>query len=117
MMSYKDYPSLDAFFGHYNLRAKDALNKIDLNALSVIQKKELKDLTIEDLNSIGFAKQPAPEYEELYAIENLDHLKLYLTKENGAYYLRGFQLKLIKQITSTNELIAEALINWKLKMN
>jgi hypothetical protein len=66
---------------------------------------------------IGFARQLSPEYEELYAIENFDHLKLYLTKENGLYCYRGYQLRLIKTIHSTEELITEALINWKLKMN
>lgn len=116
-MSHNDYPSLDALFGRYDQRAQKSLNDLDFNALSIVRKKILVDLTPEDLNTIGFVRQAAPEYEELYAIENLDHLKLYLTKEKEQYYYRGYQLRLIKQITSTEELITEALINWKLKMN
>jgi hypothetical protein len=116
-MIHNNYPSLDALFGRYYHRAQDCLNDLDFNALSIVRSKSLEDLTPEDLNTIGFVRQAASEYEELYAIENLDHLKLYLTKEEGEYYYRGYQLRLIKQITSTEELITEALINWKLKMN
>ena len=43
--------------------------------------------------------------------------KLYLTREGDLYNLRGYMLRLIKQINTTQELIEEAFIKWKLKMN
>jgi hypothetical protein len=65
--------------------------------------------------TIGFIKQADPDFEELYSIENLDHLKMYLTKENGKYELRGYRPRFIKTIDPAEELIHEVLIKWKLK--
>ena len=113
-----DYQSLDAVFGDYKERVQKILNKeMDLNKLSEVAKRPLDTLTADDLATIGFKSQYDEEFPELYAIENLDHLKLYLTREDGRYNLRGYMLRLIKPITTTTELIEEALIKWKLKMN
>jgi len=113
-----DYQSVDALFGDYKERAQKLLNeKIDLNKLSEVAKKPLDTLTADDLARIGFKSQHDEEFPELYAIENLDHLKLYLTREGDLYNLRGYMLRLIKQINTTQELIEEAFIKWKLKMN
>ena len=112
-----DYQSLDAVFGDYKERVQKILNeKIDLNKLSEVAKEPLDTLTEDDLAAIGCKRQYDEEFQELYAIENLDHLKLYVTRENGRYNLRGYMLRLIKPINSTQELIEEALIKWKLKM-
>jgi hypothetical protein len=113
-----DYQSLDAVFGDYKERVQKILNEeMDLNKLSEVAKRPLDTLTADDLATIGFKSQYDEEFPELYAIENLDHLKLYLTREDGRYNLRGYMLRLIKPITTTSELIEEALIKWKLKMN
>jgi len=113
-----DYQSLDALFGDYKDRVQKLLNEnIDLSKLSEVAKKPIDSLTEDDLAAIGCKKQYDEEFQELYAIENLDHLKLYVTREDGRYNLRGYMLRLIKPITTTSELIEEALIKWKLKMN
>jgi hypothetical protein len=113
-----DYQSLDALFGDYKERVQTILDgEVDLNKLAEVSKKPIDTLTKDDLATIGFNKQYNEEFPELYAIENLDHIKLYLTKEEGLYNLRGYMLRLIKQINTTSELIEEALIKWKLKMN
>jgi len=113
-----DYQSLDALFGDYKERAQKKLNEeLDLRKLSGIAQKPIDTLTADDLVVIGYKRQYNDEFAELYAIENLDHLKLYLTKEDGIYNLRGYMLRLIKPISTTHELIQEALIKWKLKMN
>jgi hypothetical protein len=114
-----DYQNLDALFGDdYKDRAQKLLNEnIDLNKLSEVTKKTIDTLTEDDLASIGCERQHHEEFKELYAIENLDHVKIYLTREDGQYDLRGYRLRLIKPINSTHELIEEVLIKWKLKMN
>ena len=111
-----DYQNLDALFGDYKQRSQETLNELDLQKLSEISKKPLSALEPHDLLAIGFRKQSDPEFPELFSIENLDMLKLYVTKEDGMFNLRGFKLRLIKPITSTEELIKETLIDWKLKM-
>lgn len=114
-----DYQNMDALFdGDYKDRVQTLLNeKIDLPQLSAISKKSLDSLTAEDLTIIGCKSQQNEDFQELYAIENLDSLKIYLTKEDGQYNLRGYMLRLIKPINSTKELIEEVLIKWKLRMN
>ncbi|HLX92296.1 MAG TPA: hypothetical protein VKR32_11460 [Puia sp.] len=109
-------PSFDALFGDYRLRSEEAINKIDFNKMAEVAKKELSELKIEDLEVIGFKKQHDTEFDALYAMENLDRLKLYLTIEDHVYNLRGYQLRLIKEIKSTPELIKETLLDWKLKL-
>lgn len=112
-----DYQSLDAIFGDYKERVQEILNEeIDLKKLSEVAQKPIDTLTADDLATIGCKRQYDDEFPELYAIENLDHLKLYITKEDGQYNLRGYMLRLIKPITTTSELIEEVLIKWKLKM-
>jgi hypothetical protein len=112
-----DYQSLDALFGDYKARAQKILNEeIDLKKLSEIAQKPIDTLTADDLAIIGCKMQSDEEFAEFYSIENFDHLKLYLTKEDGQYNLRGYLLRLIKPITTTPELIEEVLIKWKLKM-
>ncbi len=112
-----DYQSLDAIFGEYKERVQQILNEeIDLKKLSEIAQKPIDTLTVDDLATIGCKRQFDDEFSELYAIENLDHLKLYITREDGQFHLRGYLLRLIKPITTTPELIEEILIKWKLKM-
>jgi hypothetical protein len=111
-----NHPSFDALFGDYRLRSDEAINKIDFNKMAEVASKELSELTREDLEAIGFQKQYDNDFETLYAMENLDRLKLYLTIEDHVYNLRGYQLRLIKEIKSTNELIRETLLEWKLKL-
>jgi hypothetical protein len=115
-MEYNESLSFDPLFGPYEDRAQKEINSVDFGALSIIRKKELGSLTEEDFSKIGLNRQKDTNFGELYAVENLDHLKRYLTKEDGRYYFRGFQLSLIKEIVSTEELIKEALIEWKLKL-
>ncbi len=111
------YQNLDAVFGDYKERVQKLLNEeIDLKKLSEIAKKPIDTLTADDLAMIGCKMQSNEEFPEFYSIENLDHLKLYLTKEDGQYNLRGYMLRLIKPIATAPELIAEILIKWKLKM-
>jgi hypothetical protein len=117
VMNYNNYPSLDGLFGPHNHRSQNCLDDLDYKMLAAISNKKLEDLTTNDFRAIGFVRQTACEYEELYAIENLDHLKMYLTKENDHFYYRGYRLCMIKRILSTEELITEALLHWKLKMD
>lgn len=115
-MNHNDYPNLDILFGNDNDRSRETIDNLDFKALSIVRQKALEELTHQDHTAIGFVRQHDLEYDLLYAIENLDHLKLYLTIEYGQYNIRGYQLGLIKAIRSPEELIREALINWKLKM-
>jgi hypothetical protein len=118
-MNEYDYQNLDALFGDdYKDRVQKLLNeKIDMVKLSAISKKAIDTLTEDDLTVIGCKRQQDEDFEDLYAIENLDNLKIYITREDGQYNLRGYMLRLIKPINSTQELIEEVLIKWKLKMN
>ena len=111
--------NFDALFGdRYADRAQEFLNnKIDLQQSTAVKQKLLHELTADDLREVGFLQQHDPRFDPLYAIQNLDSLKIYLTIENGQYNLRGFQLRLLKEVFSTDELIHEALINWRLKMS
>ena len=112
-----DYQGLDALFGDYKERVQKLLNEeTDLKKLSEVAQKPIDTLTADELAIIGCKMQSNEEFAEFYSIENLDHLKLYLTREDGQYNLRGYMLRLIKPITTTPELIEEVLIKWKLKM-
>jgi hypothetical protein len=76
-----DYQALDALFGNYQDRVQNALNEtIDLEKLSEIARKPIDTLTVDDLEIIGCKRQEHEEFSEFYFVENLDHLKLYLTK-------------------------------------
>jgi len=112
-----DYQNLDALFGDYKERVQKLLiEEIDLKKLSEIAKKSIDTLAADDLAMIGCKMQSNEEFPALYSIENLDHLKLHLTKDDGQYNLRGYMLRLIKPIATTPNLIEEILIKWKLKM-
>lgn len=116
MQEEANYGSFDLLFGDYQSRAQKTLNGLDMAKLELISRKSLTELNDEDFKVIGLVRQKDPDFELLYAIENLDRLKIYLTIENGCYFLRGFRLRLIKQITTTHELIKDALLDWKLKL-
>ena len=112
--------NIEDLFGNFELvhdeKVQRYLENFDLKSLEIIKNKALLDLTDEDLVVIGLEKIHHEEYEELYCCRNFDHVKIYFSKSHGIFELRGYMLKKEKEITTTEELIDEALLIWRLKM-
>ncbi|GEP98518.1 hypothetical protein [Chitinophaga cymbidii] len=101
----------------YRERAQRFIDKLDFKKLAEIREKPLEGLTEDDLFAIGFLPHPSHEFEKLYYFSDLDNIKVYLTIEDGIYNIRRYRLQLDKTVTSTAELMAVTLIDWKLKMD
>ncbi len=106
----------DNFENTYEEKSKHLIDTLDFNKLAEIKKKELKDLTNDDMEFMGFNKQPHEEIKELYGFEDLDHVKVYVNRVGDKFELRGYMLRKTKDILSTSELFDETLTKWKLKM-
>ena len=55
--------------------------------------------------------------DNLYAYENLDGGKIYFNRTDNGFEKRGFRLKKLSNISTTEELIEHSLIDWRLKLN
>jgi len=111
----KDYQG-DDFSNAYDEKAMHLIETLDFNKLAEIKNKELKGLTDEDMEFMGFNKQPHEEIKDLYGFEDLDHVKVYVNRLGDKFELRGYMLRKIKDINSITELFDETLTKWKLKM-
>ncbi len=111
-----DDDSVDPYFRPYDEKQKEHLEDLDFKRLGEIRSKELKDLTEEDLFAIGFRKAEHDEIENLYYYADLNGLKVYIDRDGESVSLRGFMLRKIKDIRSTEELLDETLTKWRLKM-
>jgi hypothetical protein len=90
------------------------LNELDLKKLDEIKKKELSDLTDEDLKIIGLEKVEHEDFDHFYFCQNCNYLKIYFNKVGSKFELRGYQLKKLRDILTTRELIEEAVLKWQL---
>ncbi len=107
----------DSLRESYNKKiAQYLVNEFDVDVAEIIS-KELNSLTEDDLESIGFQKTQHEEIEDLYAFEDLTHLKIYVNRIGNKFELRGLMLRKEKDIYTTNELLEETLLKWKLKIN
>ncbi len=108
-------------FGNFELghdeKVQLYLDSFDLKSLEKIRKTPLSDLTDDDLLIIGLEKIEHDEFEEIYCCRDFNHVKMYFSKVNGIFELRGYLLKKEKEISTTQELIDEAFLTWRLKMN
>jgi hypothetical protein len=103
-------------YKNYGKKADALIKELDFDTLSALGKKELCDLTEDDLFALGFEHSQNEDFDRLYFNEDLEHMKIYLSIENGSYELRGYMLRKLRDIHTTEELIHETLIKWRLKM-
>jgi len=107
-------------FGNFELsqdeKVERYLETFDIKSLERVKKKQLSELTEEDLLVIGLEKFQHEDFDEIYSCRDFSHLKKYISKAYGVFELRGYLLKKEKGITSTQELIDEAFLKWRLKM-
>lgn len=113
----EDDDSFDPYFRDYSDKQKEYLDQLDFDKLSEIRSKDLKDLTEADLLAIGFRKADHDEIENLYCYADLNGLKVYIEREDHSITLLGYQLRKIKDLHSTAELLDETLTKWRLKMD
>ncbi len=106
----------DNFELKYDEKVAHLIDTLDFNKLAEIKKKELKNLSHDDLEFIGFMKIKDDDLENLYCFEDLDHIKVYINKVDEKFELRGYRLMKLKDITTTTQLLDETLTKWKLKM-
>lgn len=106
----------DNFEHSYEEKAEHLIDTLDFNKLAKIKKKDLKELTDDDLGFMGFQKISHDEINDLYNFEDLDHVKVYVNRIGDKFELRGYMLRKEKDILSTAELLDETLTKWKLKM-
>lgn len=119
-MEFRDfniYFNAEAERQEYKERAQRSIDSLDLEKLALIREKPLCDLTEEDLFVIGFLPHPHQEFSKLYYFSDLDNIKIYLTIEEGTYNIRHYRLQFDKTVSTTAELMAVTLIDWKLKMD
>ena len=100
----------------YQDKSKQYLDNLDFKTLEAVKSKELKDLTDEDLLTIGFRKITHDEFDDIFCYEDLDGIKIYVNRIGHKFELRGFRLRKEKDINSTTELLDETLTKWRLKM-
>jgi hypothetical protein len=112
----EDDDSFDRYFRDYSEKQKEYLDKLDFEKLAEIRSKDLKDLTEGDLLAIGFQKVDHDEIENLYCYADLNGIKVYIEREGQSAALLGYQLRKIKDLYSTVELLDETLTKWRLKM-
>ncbi len=106
----------DNFEKSYEEKSQHLIETLDFNKLSEIKKKNLKDLTEDDLELMGFQKIADEEINDLYNFEDLDHIKVYVNRTGDKFELRGYMLRKEKDILTTAELLDETLTKCKLKM-
>jgi hypothetical protein len=112
----EDDDDFDNYFRDYSEKQKEYLDNLDFEKLSEIRSKDMKDLTEGDLLAIGFRKADYDEIENLYCYADLNGLKVYIEREGHSIALLGYQLRKIKDIHSTAELLDETLTKWRLKI-
>jgi len=107
-------------FGNFELSQNEKVQRyletFDMKSLERVKKKQLSELTDEDLLVIGLEKFQHEEYEEIYSCRDFFHLKKYFTKDYGVFEMRGYMLMKEKEITTTQQLIEEAFLKWRLKL-
>jgi hypothetical protein len=108
-------------FGHdftrdYEERSKEYMDNLDFQKLDAIKSKELRDLTNDDLLTLGFKEVNDDGVDSLFCYEDLNGIKVYVNRVGDKFELRGFQLRKEKDINSTAELLDETLTKWRLKM-
>ncbi|MFK7936874.1 MAG: hypothetical protein AB8G22_25395 [Saprospiraceae bacterium] len=101
----------------YKRKAEEHINKLDFNRLQEIKTKKLSKINQDDLEFIGFKRQQSEDFDEFYCYQNFDLSKIYFNRKGEKFELRGFRLKKEKDILTTEELLENSLINWKLRMN
>jgi len=104
------------FSKSYDDRSKEYIDDVDFQKLADVRSKELTDITEDDLSSIGFVKVKQEEFDELYFYEDLNGIKVYVSRDNNKFELRGYQLRKEKDIDSTAELLDETFKKWRLKI-
>ena len=100
----------------YEEKVAHLIDTLYFNKLAVIKRKDLKELSDEDLEFIGFNRIKDDEIENLYCYEDLDHIKVYINRVGNKFELRVYRLMKLKDINTTTELLDETLTKWKLKM-
>lgn len=78
---------------------------------SGIEGKPLKQLTEEDFRSIGLSKGTAADFDVIYTCKNTTRGKIYFTPNETSYSLRGYRLREIEKVFSTEQLIT-SLRDW-----
>jgi len=101
----------------YKEKAEEYINKLDFERLQKIKGKKLVDVTQDDLEFIGFRRQYTEQFKEFYCFLNFDSTKIYFNRNGEKFEMRGFNLIKEKDILTTEELLENSLINWKLRMN
>jgi hypothetical protein len=102
------------FKSNIDNKAGELLHQIDLRKLEVLKTKELSELTDDDLKIIGLEKFEHQDFDHFYFCQNCNYLKIYFNKDGSKFELRGYQLKKLRDILTTRELIEEAVIKWQL---
>src|ERR1700739_3729235 len=114
MTTFNEDDLVNDFERDYSERAEEFMSHLDLNKLSEIKSKQLQELTDEDLEIIGLYSIAHDEIDNLYYYTDLDAVKVYLNRVGNKFELRGYQLRKLKDILTTEELLDETLTKWKL---
>ena len=116
MTTFNEDDLVNDFERDYSERAEQLMSHLDLKKLSEIKSKRLQELTDEDLEAIGLCSIAHDEIDNLYFYTDLNAVKIYLNRVGDKFELRGYQLRKLKDILTTEELLDETLTKWKLKM-
>jgi hypothetical protein len=116
MKPFNEDDLINDFEKDYEERTAQLIEHLDFNKLSEIKSKRLQDLTEEDLQVIGLCPITHEEINNLYCYTDLNAVKVYLSREGDTFELRGYRLRKEKDIFTTEELLDETLIKWKLKI-
>ena len=116
MTTFNEDDLVNDFERDYSERAEQLMIHMDLKKLSEIKGKQLQELTGEDLEAIGLCSIVHDEIDILYCYLDLNAVKIYLNRVGDKFELRGYQLRKLKDILTTEELLDETLTKWKLKM-
>lgn len=98
---------------------KENVYDINVEYFKKIQEKSLSEIYDDDLVFLGFERVLHKDFMFLYGYQDFDNIKKYVTfnLEKDKYEMRGHNLSKEKDINSTQQLIDNFLINWKLKIN
>lgn len=100
----------------YAEKIDNEMNQLNFTELKLIKEKNLSELTESDFEIIGLEKIKHSDFENIYQYRDLNHIKKYITVTDNCFELREFMLEKTKDIFSTEQLLDELLIKWRLKM-
>lgn len=100
----------------YQELVNSEINNLNFQLLQKLIAKPLSELTEEDLITIGLERTSDKNFKLIYNYRDLNNVKKYITITDTCFELREFMLEKTKDIHTTEELLDELLIKWKLKM-